>query len=99
MGVRAVHRATDTAGVCGVGRTPRAGVAVFPECPRAGSLRDTGGVFCVQPRVAGAGEGAIPNGDSWAEQTFPDREKFADAGIMIGNWPEQDLYQIQVNVP
>ena len=57
MGVSAVHRATDTAGACGVGRAPRAGVAVFPERPRVGSLRAAGDVFCVQPRVAGAVEG------------------------------------------
>ena len=88
----AVHRATDTAGACGVGRAPRAGVAVFPERPRVGSLRAAGDVFCVQPRVAGAVEG----GDS--ERRFIGRrcrsrgtENFYAVSLLGDGRPTTDL--------
>jgi hypothetical protein len=46
----------DTVAICEPESAPRAGVAVCGERLRVGSLRAAGGVFCMEPRVTGAGE-------------------------------------------
>jgi hypothetical protein len=58
LGVRAVHRATDTGGVCGCGGHAERVACSLPETPESGALRAREVAFYPGRKVTGAGERA-----------------------------------------
>ena len=75
LGVRAVHRVTDTVGAGEPGRAAGAGVCLRRERPGRVALWAAGGRVLMQLQAAGAGEGAISEGGLRAERTFPVHRK------------------------